>query len=66
MNEEHLKICEQGRSQYGRISVSYVMRKSGCTPLEAQDIATEWHELYLQGIEKNLQYGDQKCNHLQQ
>jgi hypothetical protein len=54
MTEEELSICKDANDRYGRVSVSYLMRKLACTASEAEDITQDWNQFCLDEIEAKL------------
>jgi hypothetical protein len=54
MTEEQISICQNAQDRYGKVSVSYLMRKLACTPAEADDICLEWKQHCLDDIEAKL------------
>ncbi len=57
MTEEEMKICREAQDLYGKVSVSYIMRKMNSTAAEAEDILLEWNK-------KNMitKFKCKKCN----
>ncbi len=47
MTEDQLKICQEAQDLYGKVSVSYIMRKMHCTAAEAEDILLEWNKINM-------------------
>lgn len=45
MTEEELRTCQDCQDSYGKVSVSYLMRKLHCTAAQAEDIAQDWKQL---------------------
>ena len=54
MTEEQISICQDCLDRYGKVSVSYLMRKLHCTAAEAEDIELDWKQYILDEIEAKL------------